>query len=438
MESVSNINSTVESTGALARKLLVSVPATRVGAELDKAFKSLAGRAKLKGFRKGKVPRAVLEREYGDEVRRDVVNGLIDSACGEAIESNRLDVVIQPRLLRHDLRQDGGLEFEAEVEVRPQFELGPYKSVEIERKILRVDDSHVAAAIDGLRERMAVLETEADRVNVEPGDVVLFDMYGFHEGEAVSGASGEGIQLEVGEGRFPEDFEKQLVGVTRAIKTPIVVKFEDNHHEESVAGKTIRFDVTVREIKRKIVPELSDEFVKDLGWDGCDSLEDLRKRVREDLEHRADHDADGRVRSEMIDKLVDANQFEVPPTLIDQTISRLAYGMGLREVPQDKVEELRTALRPRAVRQVRAGFVMDSIASEEKLEVSKEELEQALREQVIKAGDRAEEVRKYYSEPSALVELHTSLLREKALERVVELSTQRDVKVDESQVADKV
>ncbi len=437
MENVSSVSSTVEPTGALARKLSVSVAAERVDAELGKAFQSLAGRAKLKGFRKGKAPRAVLEREYGEEVRRDVVNGLIDSACGEAIESNQLDVVIAPRLLRHDLKQDGALEFEAEVEVRPEFSLGPYKKFEVQRKIVRVEDAHVQAALEGLRERMAILETESDRVNVEPGDVVVFDMYGFHDGEAVAGASGEGIQLETGKGGFPEDFEKQLIGVTRAIKTPIVVQFADDHHEESVAGKTIRFDVTVREIKRKVLPDLGDEFAKDLGWEDCDSLDDLRRRVRKDLEGRAGRDADGRVRSEMIETLVDANEFEVPPTLIEQTISRLAYGMGLREVPQDKVEELRATLRPRAVRQVRAGFVMDAIASSEKLEVAKEELEQALREQIMRAGDRAEEVRKYYSDASALVELHTSLLREKALERVVELSTQRDVEVDESQVADK-
>ncbi len=437
MEAKVGVSSTVETTSGLGRKLSVTVAPDRVEDGMKKAFSALNRKIRLKGFRQGKVPRAVLEREYGSDVARDVVSELVEETCGEVIEANRLDVVVAPRLLKQELQPDKTLVYEAEVEIRPEFALASYTGIEVERRIVRVEDDHIARALERLREQMSVLEADEDRINVEPGDIVVFDMYGFSGGEAVPGTSGRDIQLEVGSGRFPDEFEKQLVGVTRSIKTPITVPFAEDHQDQQLAGKTVRFDVTVKEIKRKVVPDLSDDFVKDLGWEGCDSLDDLRAKVRSDLEKRARSDADRAARGLLIDELVTANPFESPSALVDQTISRLAHDMGLHEVPEDKVEELREALKPRAVRQVAAGFILDAIAKAEEVEVSKEELEQVLRQQVMQAGDKADEVRKHYSRPAALIELHTGLVREKALEKAVELTTQRDVEVDESQVADR-
>ncbi len=239
------VEATVETTGPVARTIKVSVPQETVENELNDAYAKLNLKVQLKGFRKGKVPRRILEQTYGTEVMRDVLSDLIEKACGETIRLNEFDVVAAPRLLDHRYEQGSDLSFEAHLELRPQFELGKYSGLDGVRRVVRVEDSHVDKALASLRERGAVLETVEDRGDIEPGDIVVFDMYGFHEGEAVKGATGEAVQIEVGAGRFPEEFEKQLVGVTRAVKTPITVPFADDHPNEEMAGKTIRFEVTV-------------------------------------------------------------------------------------------------------------------------------------------------------------------------------------------------
>ncbi len=431
-----DISSTVETSGALERKLKVNVSAEHVAAAMDKAYDKLGRSVKLKGFRKGKVPRSVLQREYGGEVERDVISTVMEEACGHAIEEHELDVVVRPRLLNHDFGPDKGLEFEAAIEVRPEFELGQYKELELDRKVVKVEKAHIDRAIESLRERMAVLETVEDRVNVEGGDILTIDMFGFVEGEAVKGASGEGIQVEVGAGRLPEKLEEGLVGVTRSIKTPILVPFPDDHPDPDIAGRTVRFDVTVREIKTKVLPAVDDDFVADLSWESCDTLADLEEKLRADIGEQFSRDADRRVRGGLLDRLVEAHEFEVPEALVEETIAGYAREMGLSELPEDKREEFRAALGPRATKQVKAGFVLDAVAQAEELEISKDLLRQRIQQEMAVAGERADDVRKYYSLPGAVAELRTRMVREKALDRVFELSTRRDVEVDESQVAD--
>jgi len=430
------IECTVEQPGPVTRLLRVAVAPEQVRTAFDTALTRVANRAKIDGFRKGKVPRHVVEKRYGEEVRKDVVQDLVERACGEAIRHHGLRPVANPSLVSQELADDGTLRFEARVEVRPEFVLGEYKGLEVERRIARVEDEHVSRALDSLRERMAVLLTEEERVNVQPGDVVQFDMYAFADGRPIDSASGQGIQLEVGSGRFPEEFERGIVGVTRGIQTPIDVRFPDDHRDQELAGKLVRFQVTVREIKNKILPKLDDEFAREVGYDDCDTLEKLREHVRKDLEAGAERDADRRVRNTLLARLVEAHQFEVPPTLVEQQIVDSLHDMGVQSLPPDKVDEVRTALEPGATRQVRAGFILDAIAAAEELKVEQEELESVVNRQMAGAGADAERVRSYYSNPAAVRSLYASMLRDKALTRATELSTRRDVVVDESQVAD--
>jgi trigger factor len=431
---MSDVASTLEDRGSVLKALTVTVPADEVSRAFDETYKRIGRKAQLRGFRKGKVPRKVLEEVYGESAREDVVHDLIRHACAEAVRQQELDVVSDPELLSHDLKESGELVFEALVEVRPQFELGTYAGLEIDRKVVRITESHVDSAIESLRERMAALQTEEDRVNVAQGDIVVFDMSASSRGEPIESASGEGVQLEVGSGRFPEDFEKQLVGVTRSITTPIEVQFPEDQGEPELAGKLVRFDVTVREIKNKILPDLDDAFAAEV-YDDCETVEQLRARVRSTLEERAAHDADHRLRGELIEMLVGRHDFDVPPSIVERQMSATLQDMGITEVPRERVEEIRNALEPGAIKRVRASFVLDAVARAEQLEVAKEELEEEVRRQLVAAGKDADQVRKYYSNASAVAALRGRMLRDKAVERVVELATRRDVEVDESEVA---
>lgn len=308
----------------------------------------------------------------------------------------------------------------------------------MEKLVARVEDSSVDAALDGLRNRMAVLRIEEDRTTVENGDIVVFTMFGFEGDKPVPGTAGEGLLLEVGSGRFPEDFEKQLVGVVRGERTPLTVTFSEEHQDENVRGKTIRFDVTVTEIKVKVLPPLDDSLAAESGVEGCETLDALRDKIREDLRERAQRDGDRRVQNSLIGSLVEAHTFEVPASLLHETIHGYMHEMGA-EVAHDSEEsqKLHEALAPRATGELKAGFILDAIAVAENVEVTREELEGRVRAHLASAGARVEEVRRHYSQAAAIAELRRNMLREKAAEQVFASASVQEREVDESKVADR-
>jgi trigger factor len=435
---MTEFQSTIEEAGPIARTLRVSVSPDRVRGHLDQAYRKVQGRAQLKGFRKGKAPRPLLEKLYGEEVEREVLVELIQQGCAETIREHGLDVVAGPRLLNHAYEGEGALTFEAAVDIRPEFELGRYKGLDAEKQVVRVEDRHVDAALESLRARLAVLTTEEERATVEAGDVVVFDMFGFEGDQPVAAASGEGLLLEVGSGRFPEEFETQLVGLSRGARSPVTVTFSEEHGDEAVRGKTIRFDVTVHEIKTRVLPPIDDRLAEEAGIDGCDTLDALRDRIREDLQARAERDAERRMQNTLIGELVEAHEFAVPDSLLHDAIHGYMHEMGA-ELAHDSEEsqKLHKALEPRARAELKAGFLLDAIAREENLAVTREELEARIRAHLAQAGRRAEEVRKHYAQPAAIVELRRNLLREKAARCVFEAASVQERQVDETQVADR-
>ena len=433
---MSDISATVTKEGPVKRSLRVTVPPERVSNERKRVYANLRRNAQLPGFRKGKVPDSVLAQRYGKQVDADVVRHLVEAACGEALTQNDIEAVVPPRVTSHELSEENGLVFEATVEVRPEFRLRKYKGLKAVRKIMRVEDDHVARYLESLRERVAVLEVEEDRVNVAHGDVVTLDMYGLHEGQPVEEATAEGVQLEVGRGRFPEELEKQLVGVTRGIQTPILVRFPEDHPSEALRGNLVRLNVTVREIKNKVLPPLDDDLPGELGIDDCQSIDELRERVRKDLVERAQVEADRRMRGDLLDALVQAHGFEVPEGLVERRILGRLAELGVSELPREKFDEVRGKFEASCAKDVAAGFILDAVARAESLEVDREQLEQAIALRVRMAGERASGVRDHYSRPAEREDLRHVLLREKALELVAERATRRDEEVDESEVAD--
>lgn len=434
---MSEIQSTIEEAGPIARTLKVSVSPEHVRGSFDRAYRKLQGRAHIKGFRKGKAPRPMLEQVYGAEVERDVLSELIEEGCAQTIREHKLDIVTAPRLLKHEYAGEGGLSFEAAVDIRPDVKLGPYKGLAVEKLVTRVEDSHVDSALDALRGRMAVLRVEEERDAVESGDIVVFSMFGFEGDTPVPGTSGDGLLLEIGSGRFPEEFEKQMVGVRRGERTPLTVAFSEEHADENVRGKTIRFEVTVTEIKTKVLPPLDDALAAEAGVEGIETLDALRDKIRQDLRERAGREADRRLQNVLIGKLVEAHEFEVPNSLLHETIHGYMHEMGA-EVAHDSEEskKLHEALAPRARGELRAGFILDAIAAAEELDVTREELENRVRAHLASAGRRVEEVRRHYSQPGAVADLRRNMMREKAAQLVFESASVQEREVEESKVAD--
>lgn len=434
---MSEISSTMEETGPAARTLKISVSPEHVRGRFDAAFRKLQAKAHLKGFRKGKAPRALLEQAYGEEVERDVVGELIEEACVESIREHGLDVVAAPRLVHQELGEGGSLNLEIGVDIRPDVGLKDYRNLTAERVVVRVEDRHVDAMIEALRQRLAVLRVEEERTMVEPGDVVVIDMHGFDGDAPVPGTSGEGIVLEVGAGRFPEEFEKQLVGVQRGAPAPITVNFGEDYADDNLRGKSIRFEVTVTQIKTKVLPAIDDNLASEAGVEGVETLDALRERIREDLRQRARREADRRVQDVLLGRLVDSHDFELPESLLDETIHGYIHELGIPHgSEEEKSPELRANLEARARRSLKAGFVLDAIAAKENLMIAKEELESRIRAQIASAGKRVDDVRRHYSQAGAVAELRRSMLREKAAQCVFESAAVEEREVEESKVAD--
>lgn len=434
---MSEIQSTIEEAGPIVRTLKVSVSPEHVRGSFDRAYRKLQGRAHIKGFRKGKAPRPMLEQVYGAEVERDVLSELIEEGCAQTIREHKLDIVTAPRLLKHEYAGEGGLSFEAAVDIRPEVNLGQYKGLAVEKLVTGVENSHVDSALDALRSRLAVLRVEEDRDAVENGDIVVFSMFGFEGDKPVPGTSGDGLLLEVGSGRFPEEFEKQMVGVRRGQRTPLTVTFSEDHADENVRGKTIRFEVTVGEIKTKVLPLLDDALAAEAGVEGIETLDALRDKIRQDLRERAGREADRRLQNVLIGKLVEAHEFDVPSSLLHETIHGYMHEMGA-DVAHDSEEsqKLHEALAPRARGELRAGFILDAIAAAEEVDVTREELENRVRAHLASAGRRVEEVRRHYSQPGAVADLRRNMMREKAAQLVFESASVQEREVEESKVAD--
>ncbi|MFT4571160.1 MAG: trigger factor [Hyphomicrobiaceae bacterium] len=439
---MSDFQISIEETGAIVRDLKVLVAPERVRTELERAYAKLRGEVQVRGFRKGKVPRNILEQRFGDDVRQDVFGNLIEEACGEAVRAHDLHLAVAPRLETHNYDADAGLDFVAKLELRPAFELGRYKGIEGVRRIARVPDEEVDAAIESLRERLAVLQIEEERKNVEFGDIVTLDMFGFDGDDPVAGTDREGVQIEVGAARFPEDFEKQLAGIEIGQKAEIFVDFEEGHTNEALAGKKIRFDVTAHEIRTKTLPDVDEDFVRELGMEEGQTVEDLKLRIREDLEGRAVSEADRRLRDDLLGAFVKDYEFELPQSLVGEAVHDRLHELGVAhdaadKLPKERLEEIRTAVDSQARTQIRAGYLLDAVAEAEGLETDKAEVEERIRQQITSAGERSGEVREHYSRASAIANLQTQILREKAVEKVVELSSVRDEHVDANDVADR-
>ena len=432
---MSTISSSVKKKDSVTRNLSVSVAPEEVAAERKRAYGRIRSKVEIKGFRKGKAPDSVLAERFGDEVDEDVVRALVERACRTALDEQGLEPVVTPRVTSHELDEERGLSFEAQVEIRPEFKLRKYKGLKGVRRVVTVTDEQVAKFLGSLRERAATLETEEGRVNVETGDVVRIDLVALVDGMPVDKASGEGVQLEVGAGQFPEEFDKQIVGVTRGIETPILVRFADDHGDPDLAGQMVRFNTTVRAIMRKVLPSLDDDLPGELGIDDCPSLDELRAKLREELESRSSADADRHFRDTLLEQLVDKHSFDVPGGLVEARIMTRLRSMGLREISRDKFDELKSTLEPAAEKDVRASLLLDAIVGAENIEVEAEELERAVTAQVQAAGEGAEQMRRYFEEPGARTDLEVAMQREKALALVAEQAKRTDEEVSESQVA---
>jgi trigger factor len=403
----------------IRKRLEVEIPAAAVQKELDRAFQIVGSQARLRGFRPGKAPRPVVERVFGEQVRREVLGRLVEESFHHAIEEHRLAIVGTPDIDADPLTPGESIRYRAEVDIRPVIALGELGGLEAKRPAVAVRDEDVVAVLERLRESVAQLRPVSDRHVVEAGDVVAVDLTSRLEG--TEPVHREGVLLEAGAGSFPLALERQLVGQHRGTRLTLKVPYPPDYASPGLAGKTAEFDVEVKELRTKELPPLDDDFARDHGR--CESLGELRARIHTELEQERNEQADAAVREQLVEQLVARHPFDVPPSLVARRTDALIASLDLR-LPEGAEREqalaqLRTQVAPRAERQVRAELLLDAVAGREGIEVTDEEVSTEVAAIAARERQVVERVRALYERPEARAALHARMVRDRALARLI-------------------
>jgi trigger factor len=410
---------TLEDLTPVRKRLRVEIPAEAVSAELDRAFGEVGRHARLRGFRPGKAPRAVVEKMFGDQVRREVLGRLVEESFHHAVSEHKLDVVGTPDIDADTLDMAQGITYSAVIDVRPTITIGNLDGIQVARPSDAVGDDDVARVLERLRESVGQLRPIEDRHVVEAGDVVTVDLTSrLDDNEPMHR---EDVLLEAGGGTFPAALERQLVGQAVGAHVPLTVAYPADYGNPGLAGKTVHFEVDVKAIRAKELPPLDDDFARDHGR--SESLDELRAKVRADLEREAKERADAVVREAVLGELVGRHTFDVPRSLVERRAEAMLQGLDVRgaEGPDREraLGELRAQLEPRAENQVRAELLLDAIAERDGIAVSDAEVSAEANALAARERQVNERVRAFYERPETRAALRARLLRDRALARVL-------------------
>ena len=366
--------------------LTIEVSAEEVNKALDKAFKKIVVKINEPGFRKGKMPRPLFEKKYGVEaLYQDALEIIIPDAYSNAIDEAGIEPVDYPEIAGTETFEKGkDFTFTATVTVKPEPKLGEYKGLEVTKLSTEVTDEEVEEQIQAQLARKAELEIKGDGA-VEEGDTAVIDFEGFLGEEAFEGGKGEDYALEIGSGSFIPGFEEQLVGVKAGESKDVVVTFPEEYHAAELAGKEATFKVTVKEIKTKVLPELNDEFAKEIDPE-VESLDALRAKLKEQAAEQKKAEAEGTLRDELVEKAAENAEMEIPQGMINTELDRMVQEFGQRLQMQgmnlelyfqfsgQSEDALREQMTPDAENRVRVALTLEAIAEAENVQVTEEDI----------------------------------------------------------------
>ncbi|MCM3455390.1 trigger factor [Heyndrickxia oleronia] len=369
--------------------LTVEVDADTVKAGLDEAFKKVVKQVNVPGFRKGKMPRGMFEQRFGVEsLYQDALDVILPDAYAKAIEETGIEPVDRPEIDIEQMEKGKELIFKATVTVKPEVKLGEYKGLEVEKFDTEVTDEDVENELKTLQERHAELVLKEEGV-AEDGDTVVIDFEGFVDGEAFEGGKAENYSLVLGSNSFIPGFEEQLVGVKAGEEKDVEVTFPEEYHAAELAGKPATFKVTVHEIKTKELPELDDEFAKDVDSE-VETLAELKEKTKANLEHSKEHEAEHAVQDAVVEKATENAEMDIPEAMITTEVDRMMQefaqrlqmqGMNLElyfQFSGQDEQALREQMKEDATKRVRMNLTLEAIAEAEKIEVSDEEAEEEI------------------------------------------------------------
>lgn len=412
------------------KNLVVEIPSTVVDAEIDKIARDYSKAARIPGFRPGKVPAKVVRQRFRDQILHDVAHGLIPRAVDEALRERGVEPVDTPDIKDVVVEEGQPLKFTATFETVPPIDPGEYSSLTLTTRATAVEDGAVEQALSQLRERAARYEPVEDRA-VETGDSIVVDLERTATGENGEAQTDkhEGVSVDIGAPANPPGFDDALIGLSAGERKSFDVQYPEDYAITELAGTTVKYDVAVKAIRKRVVPALDDEFAKDMG--SFENLDALRARVKADLEHEAMHENERELRGELVKQLAARMTAEVPAVLLEREIDRRVEEFVRRLIEQQvdpmrtniNWEEFRERQREAAAEAVKSALVLDEVARRENISVSDADADEEIARYAERTGRTPAAVRARLEKEGGLGRVYAGIRRERTVEFLLSRAT---------------
>jgi trigger factor len=420
------MKASVEEISSIKKKVSIEIPEDQVAKEVESFYKDLGKKAKIKGFRPGKVPRDILERYFKDYVKAEVTQKLIQDTYPQALSEADLQPVSPPVIDPGEFENGKPFQYSAVIEVKPDIKLEGYTGLKIEGKKEGVKDEEVEERLKTLQNLHANLKTISESRPIQTGDYVIVDYEASMEGKPLEGGKANDFTMEVGGGQFIPALEEKLIGLKPEDEKEIEVSFPDDYGYKKWAGKTISFHVKIKEIKEKILPPLDDEFAKDLG--DYASFEELKAKLRGEIEKEKESGLERKLKDQVVDQLLEANPFEVPESLVEEQAKAMVSDTRLRLAAQGvdfknlgvSEEKLQEDYKSMAQKQVKTFLLLEKIAGQEGIAVTDDEADDRLREMSERMHQKFDVVKRYYEKNGLLPDVKAGIIRDKTLNFLLE------------------
>lgn len=420
----------------VSRRVRVAVPPEVVRSAFQSVLKDVQGRVALKGFRKGKVPVERVKAMYGDLIREDATKRLVERGYIEALVQHQLNPITEPSFEFSAAVENNDFQFSVDFDVRPEIELQKIEGFVFEKPKLQVSDESIQGVLNRIQNSHAEVKSIGDtRTLAALKDLAVIDFEGFKpDGQAINNGKGENFELELGSNSFIPGFEEGVVGMSIGEEKTLALKFPENYHEKSLSGQEVHFKVKLKDLKQKTLKEFNEEFLKSLNFTG--TFEEFKESIRKDLESSEEAKIKDEFKNQVLQKLLEANPFDVPEKMVEAERERLV-GEFKQRFQQDGFSEadfteyqerFKDDLTKNARDMVRAAFLMMAIADKNNLHSTDEDMEKRWQEQATSLGMDVERVKSFYkSQEKQLDTLRFRLTEEKVIDFVVSKSTTNEV-----------
>ncbi|MGD8353096.1 MAG: trigger factor [Pseudomonadota bacterium] len=424
---------TVEKTSEVERKLNIEIPWEKYQEELDRQLAQIRKSTTLKGFRKGKAPMEMVRRIYSEDAGKDAVNALAGEAVRNALAEHDLKPFGSPYLTNVDTEESKAVNMEAIVELEPAFEVADYSALELFKPGTKVTEAEVDKFLENMRQNQAETVTMEEKRGLKDGDVANMDFTGSLDGKPLEDLKGADYLIQVGKSETVPGFEEQIVGMEAGQDREFDLPFPEDFFKPELAGQVIHFNVHLKEIRELQLPDLDDEFAKDQG--DFKDIEELKKAVRENIGRMKESDSEKALRRNLVKRLVEDNEFEVPPSLVDRELRRIVneYGENLVQsgLEDEKVKatilENEEELKNTATENIRLLYIVKAIGEKENIEASEEEVQSVVAGLAARMGKTADDLMNEYRKDGALEEVGFNVIREKVFKKLLDSAKIKEI-----------